>query len=208
MFLRDYPRGVVNHRWFRRFPALDALPVAPALPVAFLLAALCGSVLLLCFPPRPLPRFFPAALAAISLVRLPRMKALLAAFQQTRPRPASPTLPPASRLIFARSCSTLERAHGRSCSQKLLPWRGMAPLRGAVDLRLNYKINTVTDDGRAAPCGIDQHDAGSATDRVGHFGKQRWVNARKRRQIRWPQYATAIHARPYSGLKRSPEGCQ
>src|SRR6516165_4070119 len=137
MFVRDYPRGVVNHLWFGWFPALDAIPVAPALPVALLLAPLCGSVLLLRFPPRPLPRCCPAALAAISLARLPRIKALLAAFQQTRPRPASPTLPPASRLIFARSCSTLGRAHGRLRLPEAQALEGKSsPLRGAVDLRL------------------------------------------------------------------------
>src|SRR5215831_2581703 len=113
MFLSDYPRGLVNRLWFRPFPAFYTLPVAPALPIAFLLAPFGASILLLPFPPRPLPRCRPAALAAIPLARLPRTKLLLTPFQQTRPRPASPTLPPASRLIFAASCSTLGRAHGR-----------------------------------------------------------------------------------------------
>ena len=38
MFLSDYPRALVNRFWFRRLPALYTLPVAPALPIAFLLA--------------------------------------------------------------------------------------------------------------------------------------------------------------------------
>jgi hypothetical protein len=51
MFLSDYPRGLVIWLNLWRFAALDALAVSPALPVALLLAAISGSVLLLCFPP-------------------------------------------------------------------------------------------------------------------------------------------------------------
>ncbi len=81
------PRGVVNCLWLWWFPPFDALPVTPALPVPFLLARPCRPVSLLCLPPRPLPRRLPAALAAIALACLPRMKALLASLQQTAPHP-------------------------------------------------------------------------------------------------------------------------
>ena len=77
MFGGEYPRRVVNCLWLRWFPALDALAVAQALPVPFLLFAL-SPVSLLGFPARPFPRHLPASLAAIALTRLPGMKALLA----------------------------------------------------------------------------------------------------------------------------------
>lgn len=92
----------------------DAFPVAPALAVAFLLARRLLPVALLRLPPLPLPRSLPALLAAITLVRLPGMKALLASSQQTTPLPR-PTWqsPPPSLLISGIGCSTLGRAHGR-----------------------------------------------------------------------------------------------
>jgi len=65
MFWSDYPRGVVNCLWLCWFPALDALPVAPALPVPFLLARYRRPVSLLRLPARPFPRRRPAARAAI-----------------------------------------------------------------------------------------------------------------------------------------------
>jgi hypothetical protein len=86
MFCSDYPRGVVTFLWFWRYPALDALPLAPALPVPFLLARRRLPISLLCLPSRPFPRSLLAALAAIALARLPGMKALLASLQQTTPR--------------------------------------------------------------------------------------------------------------------------
>src|SRR5579883_1464330 len=91
MFRSDYPRRVVNCPWFWWYPALDALPVASALVVPFLLACRPLPVSLLRLPARPLPRRLPAALAAIALARLPGMKTLLAPFQQTpsHPRPAA-----------------------------------------------------------------------------------------------------------------------
>jgi hypothetical protein len=115
MFLSDYPRAIANRLRFWSFPAFDALAVASALPVASLFATGCLAVLLLRLPPRPLPRLLPALRAAIALARVPRMHTLLAAFQQTAPcsRPPSPALPPLRRLIFARACKTLGRAHGR-----------------------------------------------------------------------------------------------
>jgi hypothetical protein len=147
MFLSDYPCILANCLRLWRFPALDALAVAPALAVASLLATPCLSVLLLRLPPRPLPRLPPALCAAIALARLPRMKSPLAAFQQTTPstRPASPALPPLGRLIFARTCNTLGRAHGRSSLPEAPALEGNAtPLQGAVDLRLIREIKTLT----------------------------------------------------------------
>src|ERR1700728_2425015 len=131
MFLSDYPRGLANCFWRWRFPALDPFPVARALAVAFPLAAGCSPVLLLCLPPRPLPRRLAAACAAIVLARPLWAKHMLATFQQTTPGPRSTALPPASRLPFARTCRTLGRSHGSDGSQKLLPWRGMLLLSRA-----------------------------------------------------------------------------
>src|SRR5271154_2220890 len=113
--LSDYPRGVANCLQLCWFPGFDALAVAPALAVAFLLATRCRSVLLLRFPSRPFPRSLPAPCAAIALARVPRMKTLLASLEHTVPYswPPHAALPPASRLIFARVCKTLGRAHGR-----------------------------------------------------------------------------------------------
>jgi hypothetical protein len=87
MFWSDYPRGVVNCLWFWWFPAFDALPVAMALTVAFLLARRRLPVALLRLPPAPLPRRIPTSLTAVALVCLPRMKTLLASLQQTAPHP-------------------------------------------------------------------------------------------------------------------------
>lgn len=115
MFLSDYPRGVVICLDIWQFAAPDALPVAPALAITFLLARRRFPVSLLRFPLRPLPGFIPAMLAAIPLARLPRMKLLFTPFEQTKPRARLPdsALPPPSRLIFARMRRTLGRAHGR-----------------------------------------------------------------------------------------------
>jgi len=79
MFGSDYPRRVVNCVWLWRFTAFDALPVALALPVSLPLAGRRRPISLLGFPLRPLPRRLAAAWAAITLTRLPRMKALPAA---------------------------------------------------------------------------------------------------------------------------------
>src|SRR5579863_7642082 len=111
----DYPRSFPNWLWLWWFPRLDALPVAPALAVTLHLAGRCLPVSLLRLPPRPFPRLSPAAIAAIALVCLSRMKALLAPLEQTRPqpRPPRPALSPPSRLILARIGKILGRAHGR-----------------------------------------------------------------------------------------------
>src|SRR5260370_36892645 len=111
----DSPRGAVNGLWLWCFPAFDALPVAPAVGVPFLPARLRRPVSLLRLPARPSLRRFPALCAAISLARLPGMKALLASFQQTRAgsRPAGQWLPPPPRLVFGVACRALRRAHWR-----------------------------------------------------------------------------------------------
>src|SRR5579859_4046728 len=116
MFLSDYPRSRLNYFWFWRFPALDAFSVAPALPIPLLLACSRFPVPLLSLPPRPSPCCLPAALAAISLASLSRMKKLLASLEKTTAstRLSCPALSSPSRLLFARSCRTLGRAHGRS----------------------------------------------------------------------------------------------
>src|SRR5947199_2709469 len=114
MFCSDDPRRLVNYLCLWWFPAFDALPVAPALPLAFLLAGRCLPVALLRLPPVPLPRRIPALFAAITLAGLPRMKTLLASLQQTEPRtrPARQSLR-STLLIFGIGCRTLGRAHGR-----------------------------------------------------------------------------------------------
>ena len=114
MFGSDYPRGVVNCFWLWCFPAFDSFAVASALPVPLLLAHRRLPISLLGFPPRPFSSRLPAALAAITLACLLRMKTLLASFQQTAPRPR-PTgqSPPPSLLIFGMGCRILGRAHGR-----------------------------------------------------------------------------------------------
>ena len=78
-------------------------------------------------------RRLPAAIAAIPLPRMSWAKPLFASLQQAPPgpRPARRPFPPAGRLPFAMPCRILVRAHGRSCSQKLRPWRGMSLLSGA-----------------------------------------------------------------------------
>src|SRR5436309_5924768 len=118
MFGSDYPRAVVNCLWRWWFPAFDALPVASALPVPFLLAGPRLPVSLLGFPARPSPRRFPAlgaAIPAIPLARLSRMQTLFASFQQTQacPRPAHSPPPLATSLLPGRLGTIFGRAHGR-----------------------------------------------------------------------------------------------
>jgi hypothetical protein len=115
MFLSDYPRGPTNWFWLFWFPGFDPFPVAAALAIAFLPARLGRAISQLRLPPPPFPRFLPATLAAISLARLPRLNLLFTLFEQTTPRarPPGSALPPARRLIFAPTCTTLGRAHGR-----------------------------------------------------------------------------------------------
>src|SRR5260370_38567269 len=94
MFCSDYPRGVINCLWLWWFPAFDALAVAPALTVPFLLARRRLPISPLGFPTRPSPRPFPALLTAIPLTPLPWTKPLLTAFEQTpaHPRQADSSL--------------------------------------------------------------------------------------------------------------------
>lgn len=114
-FFSDYPRGLANRLFFWPVPAAHPLPVALALAVTFLLARRHRPVALLRFPPRPFPRLLPAPLAAIALLRLPRLITLLAPFEQTatRSRTAWQSLPLARFLIFGIRCRILGKAHGR-----------------------------------------------------------------------------------------------
>jgi hypothetical protein len=137
--LSDDPRGPSNRLFLGGVAVPDALPVAPTLPVPFLFARPRGSVGLLALPPRPFPRRLPASIAAIALPRLPGTKALLTSFEQTaaRPRPTFGALPPLARccpLILERVCRIFRRAHGRWCSQKLMPRRGTLLLSGALPI--------------------------------------------------------------------------
>ena len=63
---------------------------------------------------------------------------------------------------------------GGDDSQKLLPWRGSAPLQGA-NLRLNYEINNVTETAgwnlALTPPSLAGLAVASATGRLGHFWK-------------------------------------
>src|SRR3974390_2800362 len=109
MFRSDYPRRLLNCPWICCFPCFRALPITPALLVAFRLTSYRLPISLLGLPTRPLPRRLPAVLAAIALARLAGMKALLAPFEQATPLPR-PTLglfPSPSRLPFARTCKIL-----------------------------------------------------------------------------------------------------
>ena len=60
---------------------------------------------------------------------------------------------------------------GGDDSQKLLPWRGSTPLRGA-NLRLHYEINNVPETAAGisrAPPSLASLAMASATARLGHF---------------------------------------
>jgi hypothetical protein len=80
---------------------------------------------------------------------------------------------------------------GGDDSQKLLPWRGSAPLRGA-NLRLHYEINTLTQtrhfDPRQTTGRVKGAACASASTSEAQlqvvwviFGKHRWVNFGARR---------------------------
>ena len=135
-FLSDDPRGLRNGLFLERFPLLDALPVTLALPVSLLLARCRCPPDLPGLPLRPLASLLAAALAAISLARMLRTKALLAPLEQTpaASRPACCPFSPPRYLLFVVACRILGRAHGRWCSQKLRPWRGSGSSPGRNDL--------------------------------------------------------------------------
>src|SRR2546427_13017203 len=99
MFRSDYPRALAHCLWLCCFPVFDPLPVTLALAVAFLLATGGNAVLLLRFPPPPLPRPPATAPAAIPLGCLPPTKTLPAPFEHTPPQPR-PAPPLATPLVF------------------------------------------------------------------------------------------------------------
>src|SRR5205085_2033951 len=85
-------------------------------------------VLLLRLPCGPLPRLLSTASTAVVLRGLVRMEGLLTSFQQTHPRSrlAREKHASACLLILGSVCRTFRKAHGRYCSQKLMPRRGTA----------------------------------------------------------------------------------
>jgi hypothetical protein len=179
VFLRDYPRSLVNHFWLGWFPALDTLPVAPALPIRLVLASRRFPVALLRLPPSPLPHLPPTPLAAIALACSLRSKTLCALLPQTGRRRGRRAR------LFRRpaACFLRERVRfsggptGGADSQKLLPWRGSysSPGRGTAvkNFRLKPKSHTVTENGgwrlRGAPLLRQRRLWRSATDCLGHF---------------------------------------
>jgi len=113
------------------------------LPVPLLFAGRSVPVSLLGFPPRPGPRRLPALLAAITLPRMSRVKALFTSFEQTLPGswPAHQPFASAALLIFGMACSTLGRAQGRSLLPEALPRRGLHSSPGRSRSSGQYEIN-------------------------------------------------------------------
>jgi len=133
------------------FSRPDALSIASALGLPLLLPRRRGPVFLLCFPFRPFPCLLSALLTAIALRGPLRMEGLLTTLQQTlsRSRPTCRTSTSASLLISWIVCRTFRKAHGRYCSQKLMPRRGTRiPLRGAA-------VRSPTADATSNPLGAN-----------------------------------------------------
>ena len=130
------------------FPLFGALPVPPALPIAFFFARRRRPVALLGLPSRPLPRRLPALWAAIALTRRNGTKTPIAAFQQTaaRPRRAAWVFPPAVFLIFGGACRILDRAHGSAAPGKLMPRRGLASSPGRSRSGSLRTQNSIADE--------------------------------------------------------------
>ena len=161
-------------------------PVAPALAVPLLLAPRRLPVALLRFPPRPSPRRLPAAGAAIALPRLHGMKLPLTPFEQTPASPGPPAhcwLPP-TLLIFALTCSTLGKAHGRLRLPEAQALEGNLLLSGAHQTSGSRQINTVTEN---CPSSLRPRPALSRSSQILSawviLGKQTWVTSRKRRSF-------------------------
>jgi len=75
--------------------------------------------------------------------------------REPAPRPAGQPFPSVGRLPFVMPCRILVRAHGRSCSQKLRPWRGMsllsgAPISGSVETQhsISKGVSPVSGNGK------------------------------------------------------------
>ena len=120
-------------------PGLPARPVAAALRLPLLLAVRRPTITSPRLPLPPLPCLLPTRLAAIAGHRLLGPEGLLTALQQTPPRSRSASralsaLPRRGPLILERICRIFRRAHGRWCSQKLMPRRGTSLLSGALPI--------------------------------------------------------------------------
>jgi len=121
----DDPRGLSRARFL---PVAHALAVASALGFSLFFTPHSCPVLLLRLPCGPLPRLLSTASTAVALRGLLRMEGLLTSFQQTHPRSrlAREKHASACLLILGSVCRTFRKAHGRYCSQKLMPRRGTA----------------------------------------------------------------------------------
>ena len=62
------------------------------------------------------------------------------------PRAAAPAVSAGRPLIFGRACRILVRAHGRVCSRKLMPWRGLALLSGAQQVRFSATQDSIAEE--------------------------------------------------------------
>ena len=147
------------------------MPVAPALPVAFLFARRRRPVLVLALPPRPYPRRLPAMRAAIALPRVSRTKAPLASFEQTPPGtgPSRRPFPSAGLLIFGMACRTLGKAHGRSLLPEAPALEGNRnPLQGAADLPVSTKPTTLSQRSDARGLAVSLFSAS------GGAGRSKW----------------------------------
>jgi hypothetical protein len=121
--MADDPRGLSRARFF---PVPHVLAVASALGLSLFFTPPSYPVLLLRLPGGPLPRLLSTSSTAVALRGLLRMEGLLTSFQQTHPRsrPACGMHASACLLILGSVCRTFRKAHGRYCSQKLMPRRG------------------------------------------------------------------------------------
>jgi hypothetical protein len=118
-------------------PFLPTLPIAAALGPPLLLAVQGLTIASPRLPPSPPAGFRLARLTAIARQRLLGPENLPAALQQTPPPARSASralsaLPRRGPLILERICRIFRRAHGRWCSQKLMPRRGILLLSGAL----------------------------------------------------------------------------
>ena len=86
MFMTDYPRQTAGRLRGIFHPDLDSLPIAPALGIPPLFAALGGPVSLLLFPARPDQRCLPASVATIPLSPSPWTEAPSTTLKQTKAR--------------------------------------------------------------------------------------------------------------------------
>jgi hypothetical protein len=116
------------------------------------------------------------------------MKGLFTSLQQTHPpsRPACQMHVSACLLIFGSVCRTFRKAHGRYCSQKLMPRRGtLIPLRGAavrsptVDQKLHAaQTHSISTHSRRTPLGslLFPHLPPPRTGGPAYTGPPQWTS--------------------------------